>query len=147
MVWLIERVVLVLTLVIWAVVAFLLWIPLLARSIAVFSSGIVLSVLSQTTPQVYARQLRLAMSFYADGFRFILDSILAERRTDTDRDNAEPPIHGLGRFIAESLWAILFWLTFLFGLDRYGLAPSFFHDAMSEVTSLFTALLNMLPKK
>lgn len=152
MVWLVERVVLVLTLVIWAVVAFLLWVPLLARSVAVFSGGIILSVLSQTNPHIYAQQLRLAMSFYADGFRFIIDSVLSERRADTGRDHINPPIHGIGRFIAESLWAIIFWLGFLLTLEHFGLAPDFFHNAITEITSLFSSSPNtgrpsVLPKR
>lgn len=139
MVWLVKRVVLLLTLVIWAIVAFILWIPLLTRSIAVFSGGIILSVLSRTDPEMYAKQLRLAMSFYADGFRFIIDSILSESRGDIDRYDAEPPLSGIVRLIGELIWAVIFWVGVLFTLDHFRMAPDFFHDMTIEIRSFINS--------
>lgn len=130
--WLIKGPILVLTLVIWSVVGLVFWIPLLARSTAVFSAGILLAALARRDARAYGRQLEAAISFYPDGFRKTIDALTAESLEDREADYLSVPI---GRFIGESLWAALFWLGVLFALENLGLGPGLLHEAVGRLRS------------
>ena len=130
--WLIKGPILLLTLAIWSVVGLVFWIPLLARSTAVFSAGVLLAALSRGDASAYGRQLQGAISFYADGFRQTIDALWVE--SADNRNVASPSLH-IARFVGESLWAALFWLGVLFALENLGMGLVFFDEAIRHLKS------------
>lgn len=125
MIWLIKGPILLLTLGIWTVVGLVFWIPLLARSTAVFSTGILLSTLAGRGAYAYGRQLDMAISFYANGFRHIIESLTKQHTVETPID---PPLP-IWRFLGESLWATVFWIGIFFITERLWLGGEAFRHA------------------
>ena len=117
--WLLKLPILAVTIAVWAVVGFLFWIPLLARTTAMFSVGILYATLTREDPAVYGHHLHTAIGFYPEGFRKTLDALYP------DQENAPPtesdsPLH-VGRLVLEAIWAGVFWLGILFTLEQTGL--------------------------
>jgi hypothetical protein len=104
-------VVVIITLIIWAFVGFVFWIPLLARSTAVFSATILAVTIANRheDSRGLGYQLEIATKFYIDGFRMIVEALYA--RPAGPPENF-PKIH-FGRVIIEILWAGFFWAVML----------------------------------
>lgn len=104
---LIKLPILVLVVVIWTVLGLAFWIPLLARSIAVYASTVLLANIAGGSSEVAGHRLQLAVRFYADGFRNIIDSLY---RTNGPRDDSGSSGLNLGRLLTEAVWTALFWI-------------------------------------
>lgn len=110
-IWAIRLTILAITLVTWAAVGFIFWIPFLARSTAIFSAMIVYVTLVEADAKVLGSQLDRAIVFYVKGFRNIIDAVYSP---------SDPNVIGtsgirlwIGRFLLETLWTIVFWVGML----------------------------------
>jgi len=92
--------VLVVALVIWSVVGFVFWIPLLIRQITMFSVLILHATLTNQDPSAAGVGLDLAVTFYANGFRKIISAMYRERHTGSEAGMEFRPL----RFMAEMAW-------------------------------------------
>lgn len=112
----VKMIVLVLLITTWTIIGFIFWIPLLARSTAMFSGLVVYVTISGTSSQVPAYYLQRSIRFYTDGFGIIFESIHGNQ----DTKNLEPSfgpneidyisiLSKLGRFMLEILWTSIFW--------------------------------------
>lgn len=117
--WVIKGPILVLTLVVWALVGLIFWIPLLARSTAVFSVGVLRAALGHRDALVYGQQLEGAIAFYPDGFRRTFEALAGRAGDDGDDWEPERPLP-LGRFLGEVLWTAVFWIAVLAILAALG---------------------------
>jgi hypothetical protein len=133
MIWLIKAPILVLTLAVWAVVGFVFWVPLLARCTAIFSAGVLLAALARRDAGAYGRQLEIAMSFYADGFRKTVEALTARSSEERDWDF---PL-AIGRFLAESLWAAIFWIGVLVTAESLGWGGGIVQEAIGRLRFRF----------
>src|SRR6266851_8504421 len=77
--WLV-KLVSVFVIVIWVVLGFLLWVPLLTRMIFVFTAAVVASMYTGRDPTHARHALEAAMSFYSRGFVLIFDSMTGNLR-------------------------------------------------------------------
>lgn len=131
-------VVMIITLIIWAFVGFVFWIPLLARSTAVFSATILAVTIvanRHEDPRSLGYQLETATKFYIDGFRMIVEALYA-RPAGTPENF--PKIH-FGRVIIEILWAGFFWAVLL-RLFSSDLASAVWSSVSYFVTSWYIKL-------
>lgn len=92
----------------WAVIGFVLWIPLLVRATTVFSAMVVHAAITGQKPDVLRGHLESASRFYPDGFRIAFDVV--HKPT-----NSQPhPVHiQFWRVFAECLWTLAFWMLAL----------------------------------
>ena len=103
----------VIVVVVWSVVGFLLWIPLLVRSTFHFAATITYATVTQRNPAHLRHYIESASSFYSLGFRAawgILEPTAAPAYQESE--------HSFGRFLSEILWAFLFWIVTLCAIDR-----------------------------
>lgn len=68
---------LVISLLVWAIVGFLFWLPMICYSVARFSSLVVYTTIVGADPNLLAVHLEHAVRFYFQGFRNILRAIYA----------------------------------------------------------------------
>lgn len=97
----------------WAVVGFLLWIPLMTRMILLFFSAVISTMFTGRDPTHARISLDYAITFYSRGFELIRDSM----RGTLHRSGpfAIPEGDHLWRVVRELLFAIFFWVgIFLF---------------------------------
>jgi hypothetical protein len=116
--------ILLLTLAIWAVVGFVFWLPLLARATALFSVMVLyvnLTRVSQTHLVSYNNHLNIAVVFYVDGFRRIIDALYGEVKGAGEE--GQPIPMRLGRFLFECSWTLVFWFATLCLLAHLGWLP------------------------
>jgi hypothetical protein len=83
---LIRVVVLLVCLLLWAVVGFLVWVPLLCRSIAVYSAGVLLCTIQGKDASRLAGGHEFAQAFYFEGFENLLHNY--ERMLETAKGQA-----------------------------------------------------------
>ena len=108
----IRMAVLFITLLIWFVIGFIFWVPLLARTISVFSFSILHANITGTDASYYSSVLDKAVLFYIDGFRKIL-SAMQISHLDDETHMEIPTFHWI-RFALEIATTIVFWgATFL----------------------------------
>ena len=96
--------VMVLVMVLWTVIGFLFWIPLLSRVTAVYVVTIVDSTFTNRDLGGIGILLDKAIQFYSSGFRKIVDSVWAEddgREISLDID--------WRRIIIETTYSLVFW--------------------------------------
>jgi hypothetical protein len=118
---LIRVVVILIVLAIWTVIGLILWIPLLTRMIAYFSSAVAMESLTKTDIRHAQQRLNFAIEFYIQGFRKIIDVLAKKDSAEIELNNAT---HNLGwseyfkRVGIEIIWTIIFWssaiATFLY---------------------------------
>jgi|GEM_PF-1902071 len=126
--------VVILTTVIWIPLGFFFWIPLLGRSVAIFSVMVLFSALTRTDPRLIQRQLEQSIEFYPRGFRIIFD-VLASPLDHSAGIEAVPIGKFAGRIIVELVWAGLFWATILYGLESYHAFPPVLHDLLKTISA------------
>ena len=88
---------------IWAVVGFVFWIPLLARAIAIYIAAVTGHAIASQKTKGLAKILPDAITFYARGFRRIRDSF-----DDDDTNDPREPLQ-LNRIAFEVFWSFSFW--------------------------------------
>ena len=71
----IREVVLVISLIIWSVVGFLFWIPMLIQAIIHFSALVVYATITDSDSDLLAAHLERAVRFYLQGFRNIIHAV------------------------------------------------------------------------
>lgn len=105
----IQVVILIVTMVLWTVIGLIFWVPILFRSTASLTGGILYCTITQTDPDYLKASFQNAVSFYARGFEAI-------RFVFSDKTNASPKsspgdTHDgkWWRTIIEMVWAAIFW--------------------------------------
>jgi hypothetical protein len=90
----------------WAVIGFFLWVPLLIRTILIFSVAVTHAAISGQHADNLREPLRIACGFWIDGFRIISETTFARSGRETRR---RPDIRFV-RLVGETLWAGCLWL-------------------------------------
>jgi hypothetical protein len=106
------------TIVVWSVVGFVFWVPLLARNTLAFTTHTLYANLRHGNATVTSLGLEHAITFYVNGFQNIIHAVLAPNR------HAGPysgPPFKLMRMIGDSLIAAIFWWIILFSFAQFGL--------------------------
>lgn len=93
------------SLLLWAVIGLIYWIPMLFRATTTFAGRILQASLTHQNVDDLAQYLRVASGFYFDGFRRIKQALYGPEVS------APPKSRELfhGRFIIELLWTTGFW--------------------------------------
>jgi hypothetical protein len=99
---------------IWAVVGAVFWIPLLVRTMVLFSVALIQATLDGKQPSAAAQTLREAVTFYRRGFLVTRSAVLGE---PLDQPPAPANID-VGRLLREMVWAAVIWwaVLALFGI-------------------------------
>ena len=106
----------VVALLVWLVVGFVFWIPLLARAIAGFCvTALYANLIAADVPN---QKLRHAAFFYTNGFRSIYRAIDGLQSSEPET-TASLRVEGL---FSQSLWTVLFWWVTLMTLGYLGIA-------------------------
>jgi hypothetical protein len=96
------------SLVIWAIVGFLFWIPMLVYSIVQFSAMIVYATITDADPNSLATRLERAVRFYLEGFRNVIKAIY---RRKTDGPATTDVRVEITKIIVHVIGTVLFWLA------------------------------------
>lgn len=110
---------------VWAIIGFLYWIPLLARSCGAYSGAVILAIIGRGTPNTKAvKLLDVAANFYSKGFRDIRTSVFSdmEHTEETTGESQSASIFSswdeffrvLGVVGTETAIAVLFWGAIVF---------------------------------
>lgn len=118
----------VFTLVVWTIVGFVFWIPLLGRATTAFTMHTLYSNLKQRNARVPSLGLEHAMLFYISGFRNIVDAILRE----TDEEPSGILELRFWRLLMETAWTLVFWWATLAAFAYVG---SFSEEITSTILS------------
>lgn len=113
--WIIKLPILILVAGVWTVLGVLFWVPLLARSTAIYASTMLLANITGGSCAAHGERLELAVRFYSDGFRNILDSLYGD---STSTYVGDSPGLNLGRLLVEAIWTALFWGAVILLLGR-----------------------------
>ena len=100
--------------VVWAIVGFMFWVPLLARAATIFSTVIVYARVTGQAPEDMRDYLRVATSFWFEGFVAAKEALFPTTR----RENAAALDVKIGRLCGEVAWSLLFWLLVAWVWDR-----------------------------
>jgi len=103
----------VIVLLIWAVIGFLMWVPLIFRMILIFTGSVIAEAIStdKNYTALLEKRLNYAIAFYPSTFNRIQDSIFG----DPDMVHERPDMSGdLKVIIFELFWSTIFW-----GVLRY----------------------------
>jgi hypothetical protein len=92
----------------WAVVGFLLWIPLLVRVTTVFSAMVVHATITGQKPDALHSYLETASRFYSDGFRIAFEVVHKPANKEP-----QPLVIRLSRVFGECMWTVTFWILLL----------------------------------
>ncbi len=95
-------------LVLWTVLGFLLWIPLLTRMIVVFTSAVISAMFTGRDPSDARNHLEVAITFYSRGFHLIRNSMSGE--TQKSGPFVVPHPGHMVRLLKEVAFCLLFWL-------------------------------------
>ncbi len=109
--------VLAVCLLVWAVVGFIFWVPLLVRAAARFSLELLRATFAGRGAQEAGEQLRDAVEFYRRGFAVAIEAT-GNRRFRVTQDSEERMRHPPRHLAWELAWAIIIWYPILlaFGL-------------------------------
>lgn len=116
-------VILLITATVWAVIGFIFWVPLLARSTAVFSALILYVTLTNQDHRILGYQLEIATKFYIEGFRRIFEALY--RPADAPPEGKPIDLQPW-RIALETLWTVSFWFVLLFFTKTLGFFVSWF---------------------
>ena len=103
----IRMAVLVITLIIWFFIGFIFWVPLLARTISVFSLSMLHANITGTDSSYYSSVLDKAVIFYVSGFSRIMETM--QLRSLNDETHLSMPTFHWTRFAIEVATTIIFW--------------------------------------
>jgi hypothetical protein len=99
-------------LVVWGVVGFIFWIPLLLRATVIFSVTLVQATLQSQNADDAGVMLKDAVNFYRRGFVVAVDAVDGSPNRDADARDAVRSIE-VGRLANELAWAGLIWYVLL----------------------------------
>lgn len=126
------RAVLGVCLVLWAILGFALWVPLLIRAIISFSLSLSQSMLAGSRPDAAGRILYDAVGFYRRGFTVAIDSFLGGPSTEGPQAR-----HRLSfvDFAFEIVWATLVWYVLLAAVGIVETSPvDLWYAAVARLT-------------
>lgn len=107
-------------LLVWGVLGFLLWVPLMLRSMLRFSVSLAESMLQGAQPTEAGRILRETVEFYRRGFTVAIDAVFGP----PPRKKKEPETRlTLKRILLEVLWAVVIWYVILYAVGFAELSP------------------------
>jgi hypothetical protein len=106
----------------WAVIGFLLWIPLLVRAIFSFSVSLVHATLSTETADRAGMVVKDAINFYRRGFIVAFEAVHGTPRPDVD-ELAQERVVSSGSAINELTWAAITWYFMLLFLGIIETSP------------------------
>lgn len=92
--------------VLWSVIGFLIWIPLLTRMTMLFTAAILTTMLTGRDPTDAERKLEFAIMFYARGFYLLRETFSGT--THHGQFDLPQPQH-VGRLIIEIIFCLVFW--------------------------------------
>lgn len=95
------------SLVIWSILGFLFWIPMLIYSIVHFSALVVYATITDADPSSLATKLERAVRFYLQGFRNVIGAIY---KSTNDRRDVEHLKIDLARIVIHVIGTFAFWL-------------------------------------
>lgn len=102
----------------WAVIGFLLWVPLLLRSMVRFSFALSQSMLNGAEPVESGRILRETVSFYRRGFTVAVDAVFREKKDEDHKPAGSKKPKGeqlSARFLLREMgWAVVLWYVVLY---------------------------------
>jgi hypothetical protein len=104
---------------VWAVIGFLLWVPLMLRSMVRFSVSLAESMLQGAKPAEAGRILRETVEFYRRGFTVAIDAVFGP---PPKKQEAESRLT-LRRILLEILWAVVIWYVILYAVGFVELSP------------------------
>ena len=102
--------VLAIALLIWSVIGFLFWVPMLVFAIARYSVHVVYLTISGLDADVVSAQLEHAVGFYVNGFRNVVRGVF--RKPSNQGPGLTPQIDA-GRLMLHVIGVTLFWLAAL----------------------------------
>jgi hypothetical protein len=105
-------------LIFWAILGAIFWIPLILRSMVMFSITLIEATLEGKKPGAAARILRDSVTFYKRGFVVATDVILKDEVGEGARDTPSE-----GRLFREILWAVVIWYFILLILGFIETSP------------------------
>jgi hypothetical protein len=103
---------------IWLVIGAAFWIPLMVRSMVLFSVSLIESMFEGRRPEAAARILRDAVTFYRRGFVVAIEVILKD---EAGGQGSEGPTER--RIFREVLWAVFIWYFILLGVGLVETSP------------------------
>lgn len=134
---------------IWAVLGVLFWLPFVIRAVVQFSVAHIRAMLAGRTPHAAGRVLRQAVDFYRQGFLVGIEAVMSE-----DAPEPSGPGMGMGRLLAEVVWAVLVWYVVLLLVGVVSVSPAelwqsvvgySWSDVVEWVRSLFGGLTGAAP--
>jgi hypothetical protein len=96
----------------WGVIGFLLWIPLLVRATLSFAVSLVHATLTSQTAERPGMVLKDAINFYRRGFAVAIDAVHGAPKQDPDDVPLERGVT-LGSAMNEMTWAVMSWYFLL----------------------------------
>jgi hypothetical protein len=112
------RAILLVVLGFWLVIGAAFWVPLMIRSMVVFSVSLIESMFEGKRPEAAAGILRDAVSFYRRGFVVATEVIL---RDDPPNEESEGPTEH--RIFREVLWGAFIWYVILLAVGLVETSP------------------------
>jgi hypothetical protein len=100
------------SLLMWGVIGFLLWIPLLVRATFSFSVSLVHATLTTQTADRAGMVLKDAINFYRRGFMVAIDAVHGTAKANPDDLPMERGV-SFGSAINELVWALVSWYSLL----------------------------------
>ena len=107
----------VISLIVWAVVGFIIYVPMLLRMTAYFSTMVVVSIFHAIDIAKVQQRLEYTVHIYPDKFKMIIDSFKTSRSNIPFLDRIEPINweQFIKRAWLDVVWGVIFWL----GLTMY----------------------------
>lgn len=118
---------------VWAVVGFLLWLPLLLRHIVAFIVSLTYATLTDGDMADAARRLRGAASFYRRGFESAVGSVLFGRDGTSSPESSPRRSLSARPILLECAWALVVWYPVLLWLGVAEWTPA---DVWSSIAGL-----------
>jgi len=103
---------------IWAIVGFICWIPLLARTTASLAAAVLVSTISRSDPSHLKLHFENAVSFYSRGFDTIFRVLGSERTPSWSADETKSPGVQWEKVLLELGWTVFFWASVV--MSTYG---------------------------
>lgn len=106
------------TIAIWAVVGFVFWVPMIARATLLFTTHTLYANLRHGNASVMNLGLEHAITFYVNGFRNIIDTVVND--VEPERERYSGPAIRFGRLLLETISAGFVWWLTLVSLSQFG---------------------------
>jgi hypothetical protein len=92
----------------WAVIGFICWVPLLVRATASVAAGILYCTITESDPTPLKNSFETAVTFYPRGFEMI-NRVLASNYRGAPIKSSSTVGEKWWRVTLEILWTVIFW--------------------------------------